>query len=83
MSKRNYKEQSGQPFFVSANQSALFYFAFKISMAEIIVSIHIWHQSEQLIKGLLKTFHQIKKNSKNLGLSVRLTHQKNFFRKKL
>ena len=31
MSKSNYKQQSRQPFFVSANQRPVFYFAFKIS----------------------------------------------------
>ena len=49
---------------------------------EMIVLMHIWHQSEQLIKWLLKTFHQIEKFSKKFGLSPRLTPKKFFFRKK-
>ena len=48
---------------------------------EMIVLMHIWHQSEQLIKWLLKTFHQIEKFSKKFGLSPRLT-PKIFFSEK-
>ena len=49
---------------------------------EMIVLIHIWHQSEQLIKWLLKTFHQIEKNRKNLGCPLGWP-QKFFFPKKI
>ena len=47
-------------------------------MAEIIVLMHIWHQSEQLIKSLLEKNSSDKKFSKKLGLSPRMTRKKFF-----
>ena len=83
MSSGNYWQQSGQPFFVSANQRAVFYFAFKISTNHWNDCFNpylasVWAAYQVTIKN----FPPNKKNSKNLGLSLRLTPKKFFFRKK-
>ena len=52
-----------------------------VSITEIIVFMHIWHQSEQLIKWLLEKNSPDENFSKKLGLSVRLTQKKIFFEK--